>query len=209
MQSACRKVDWWNAPPLRAGWRPEEAWHTFVTSSVISVAMDLPISWYWGPLPEGPRRMKRNLEAEITINKHGGKLRSPINQSRQKSVSHVKYAACELDRHFYYVAALWPHTWWRWGPLPDHWEEPPATDGQRPPRACWGSPALPLRRCRPQRRLGSFSWSEDLSGSEALIVSNIPIMLSGSSRSKLLWLECILWQVSTSRIMSRLKSGYK
>lgn len=32
------------------------------TSSVISVAMDLPISWYWGPLPWGPKSRKRNLQ---------------------------------------------------------------------------------------------------------------------------------------------------
>lgn len=31
------------------------------TSSVISVAIDLPISWYWGPFPRGPKSRKRNL----------------------------------------------------------------------------------------------------------------------------------------------------
>ena len=30
--------------------------------------MDLPISWYWGPLPKGPRRINRNLEAKISKN---------------------------------------------------------------------------------------------------------------------------------------------
>lgn len=33
-----------------------------LTSSVISVAMDLPISWYWGPFPCGPKSRKRNLK---------------------------------------------------------------------------------------------------------------------------------------------------
>lgn len=64
--------------------------------------------------------------------------------------------------NIYYIFS--PRTWWRWGPLPGHWEEPPVTDGQMPPWACSGSPPLPLRRCRPQPRPGSFSWSEDLSG---------------------------------------------
>lgn len=32
-----------------------------LTSSVIRVAIDRPISWYCGPLPRGPSRMKRNL----------------------------------------------------------------------------------------------------------------------------------------------------
>lgn len=32
-----------------------------LTSSVIRVAIDRPISWYWGPFPIGPSRMKRNL----------------------------------------------------------------------------------------------------------------------------------------------------
>lgn len=186
-------MDWWNAPSLRAAWRPEEAWNTFLTSSVISVAMDLPISWYWGPLPEGPRRMKRNLEAKIIRTKHSDNLCSPINQSCHKCFSihfiyvafwsrskvnqdwrvrvpHMKYFRFfKWNRHYYYVITI-PHTWWRWGPLPDHWEEPPATDGQTPPQACSGSPALPLRRCTPQPQLGSFSWSEDLSGSQVLIV---------------------------------------
>lgn len=36
-----------------------------LTSSVIRVAMDLPISWYWAPLPKGPSRINRNLKAKI------------------------------------------------------------------------------------------------------------------------------------------------
>ena len=35
--------------------------HRLLTSSVIRVAMDRPISWYWGPFPKGPSSRKRNL----------------------------------------------------------------------------------------------------------------------------------------------------
>lgn len=41
-----------------------------LTSSVISVAMDLPISWYWGPFPRGPKSRKRNLGTRKILMKY-------------------------------------------------------------------------------------------------------------------------------------------
>lgn len=49
-------VRWW-AFSCAVSW-----WILFFTSSVIKVAIDRPISWYCGPLPRGPSRMKRNLQ---------------------------------------------------------------------------------------------------------------------------------------------------
>lgn len=40
-----------------------------LTSSVINVAIDLPISWYWAPLPIGPSRMNKNLKNQPHHNK--------------------------------------------------------------------------------------------------------------------------------------------
>lgn len=44
------------------------------TSSVISVAIDLPISWYCCPLPSGPRRINKNLQIEDNFKNRKGQM---------------------------------------------------------------------------------------------------------------------------------------
>lgn len=41
-----------------------------LTSSVISVAMERPISWYCGPFPNGPSSRNRNLDQKEAENQH-------------------------------------------------------------------------------------------------------------------------------------------
>lgn len=128
------------------------------TSSVISVAMDLPISWYWGPLPRGPKRINKNLKATANIQ-------------------------CQIRYKMGFRGdEIWSNqpaeTLWRWGLQPAHRVSLPGRGGQTPPLAYWETPALPPARCRPLLLSGSSSWNEGRSEREWKEQLRHPILLA-------------------------------
>lgn len=66
-----------------------------LTSSVIRVAIDRPISWYCGPFPRGPSRMKRNL---CNTNDRFGEKSNPLSAHLSSLDTEYKEKEAEKSR---------------------------------------------------------------------------------------------------------------
>lgn len=125
-----------------------------LTSSVMRVAMERPISWYWGPFPIGPSRMKRNLHNDKGLKSElGGTSLCKMNLNDWDI----------LCVFFFFCTDHSALTWWWWEPLPGRWAAQRETDGWRPPQVSPETLAHPPGCWMPQPPVGFSSWSGDLS----------------------------------------------